>query len=127
MSTIAKKRFATNTRVIKELLPKYKNTFRAFMELINNSLQAKATHINISIEYPTDEMLTASSVLSIEILDNGHGVPYSEFDKTFMEIGTTVKQQGQGIGRFSAFQIGEKMEICTVAFDNVAKQHSKQV
>lgn len=125
MATIAKKRITTNARVIKDILTKYKDTFHAFMELINNSLQARASQINISIEYPQDEVMAASSALSMEILDNGHGVPYSEFDKTILEIGTTVKQQGQGIGRFSALQVGEKMEICTVAYDNAVKQHSQ--
>ena len=125
MATIAKKRITTNTRVIKDILTKYKDTFHAFMELINNSLQAKATQISIKVNYPKDGEIAASSVLSMEILDNGHGVPYSEFDKTLLEIGTTVKQQGQGIGRFSALQIGEKMEICTVAYDAAVKQYSQ--
>lgn len=125
MGTIAKKRITTNTRVIKDILTKYKDTFHAFMELISNSLQARATQININIEYPQEGVMAASSALSMEILDNGHGVPYSEFDKTVLEIGTTVKQQGQGIGRFSALQIGEKMEIQTVAYDNAVKQHSQ--
>jgi signal transduction histidine kinase len=51
---------------------------------------------------------------SIEIIDNGYGVPFNEFDKKILEIGTTVKLKGQGIGRFSALQIGELMHIETI-------------
>ncbi len=125
MSAVAKKRITTNSRVIKDILTKYKDTFCAFKELINNSLQAKATQIAIDIKYAEGNTVSASPVLGIEIQDNGHGVPYSQFDKTILEIGTTVKNQGQGIGRFSAFQIGERMEISTVAYDDEVKQHSK--
>ena len=40
--------FTTNGRVISDLLASYSNTFLAFLELVNNSIQAKATRIDIT-------------------------------------------------------------------------------
>lgn len=119
----ARKKITTNTRVIKDLLTKYKDTFQAFKELINNAIQAEATKIEISIEYVNQANLKAP-IKSIEILDNGYGVSFNEFDKKILEIGTTVKQKGQGIGRFSALQIGELMHIETIGYDSEKKEFS---
>jgi hypothetical protein len=123
MKTISKK-ITTNTRVIKDLFTKYKDTFQAFRELINNSIQADAKVININIEYE-DKILVKAPIKSIEISDNGYGVPLCEFDNRILEIGTTVKQKGQGIGRFSALQIGDLMHIESVSFDNEKKEFSR--
>ena len=113
----------TNTRVISNILTNYKNTFLAFCELINNSLQATAKKIDINIDYD-DSGFASSSIKSIIIKDNGYGVPYSEFDKRILDIGTAVKDGGQGIGRFGALQIGTILNIETVAFDEVEKKFS---
>lgn len=118
------KKITTNTRVIKDLLTKYRDTFQAFRELVNNSLQAESKNIKINIEY-VNEANIKSPVKSIEIVDDGFGVPFNEFDKRILEIGTTAKASGQGIGRFSSLQIGELMHIETVGFDKDKKQFSK--
>ncbi|KIX19844.1 hypothetical protein SY27_17520 [Flavobacterium sp. 316] len=118
------KKITTNTRVIKDLLTKYKDTFQAFRELINNSLQADSKNIEINIEY-VNEVNIKSPIKSIEIKDDGYGVPFNEFDKRILEIGTTSKASGQGIGRFSSLQIGELMHIETVGYDSDKKQFSK--
>lgn len=123
MTSISKK-ITTNTRVIKELLTKYRDTFQAFRELINNSIQADAKKIEMNIEY-INEANIKSPIKRIEIIDNGWGVPFNEFDKKILEIGTTVKDKGQGIGRFSSFQIGELMHIETVGFDKSKEEFSK--
>lgn len=125
METIYKK-IGTNARVIKDLLTKYPNTFKAFKELINNSIQANAHNIEITIDY-VDTLEYKSGIKSITIRDDGPGVPYSEFDDTILEIGTTKKEKGQGIGRFSAFQIGNLMHIKTVSFDKLERKFSKTV
>ena len=118
------KKITTNTRVIKDLLTKYKDTFQAFRELINNSLQANSKNIEINIEY-VNEANIKSPIKTIEIKDDGFGVPYSEFENRVLEIGTTVKPSGQGIGRFSSLQIGELMHIDTVGYDSEKKQFSQ--
>lgn len=123
MKTVSKS-IKTNTRVIKDLLTKYSDTFRALKELINNSLQADSKNINIIIEY-TDGIEYKSGIKSISITDDGCGVSFSDFDNKILEIGTTVKEKGQGIGRFSALQIGKLMHIETVAFDSSNDEYSK--
>ncbi|TWI79018.1 histidine kinase/DNA gyrase B/HSP90-like ATPase [Lacibacter cauensis] len=123
MTTVSKK-ITTNSRVIKDLLTKYSDTFAALKELINNSLQAMSKNIEIEIQY-TNDLLIRSGITKIVILDDGHGVSYSDFDNRILEIGTTAKKSGQGIGRFSSFQIGELMHIETAAYDNIKKQYSK--
>lgn len=123
MKSVTKK-ITTNTRVIRDLLTKYRDTFQAFRELINNSLQGNAKNIEISIEY-VNEANIKSPINSVEIKDDGFGVPFNEFDNRILEIGTTVKSSGQGIGRFSALQIGELMHIETVGYDSQQKRFSK--
>jgi hypothetical protein len=123
MQTV-KKKITTNSRVVKDLLTKYRDTFQALTELINNSIQADAKEININIEY-TGNNLTKSPISKIEIKDNGHGVHYNQFENTILEIGTTSKATGQGIGRFSALQIGDLMEISTVGFDQSKKNFTR--
>ncbi|HSH67426.1 MAG TPA: hypothetical protein VLB84_16905 [Bacteroidia bacterium] len=48
--------FSTNSRIIKDLLTQYRNTFYAFCELINNSIQAKANKIDIIIDYAKSDL-----------------------------------------------------------------------
>ena len=122
--TTTTKKITTNTRVIKDLLTKYSDTFSALKELLNNSIQAGSNRIDVDIEY-TDEATYKSSIKQISIQDNGHGVPYNEFDNRILQIGTTVKKSGQGIGRFGSFQIGELMHIESIGYDEKKKEYSK--
>lgn len=121
---IIKRKITTNSRVLNELLAKYSDTFKAFCELINNSIQANATLIEINIDYGKSEALDEFAINSIEIKDNGHGVSQSQFDDKILEIGTLSKPGGQGVGRFGALQIGQKMVIETIAFDNSLKKYT---
>lgn len=122
--TTATKKITTNTRVIKDLLTKYADTFNALKELLNNSIQAGASKIEIGIDY-TDDLTCKSTIKEIIVTDNGHGVSYSDFDNKILEIGTTAKKSGQGIGRFGSFQLGELMHIETVGYDDKKKEYSK--
>src|SRR5579859_7085815 len=110
------KQLSTNARIIKDLLTKYKDTFVAFCELLNNAIQAKATRIELTIDYANSATARAPFT-RIELVDNGIGVNATDFEKKILEIGTDVKKNGQGIGRFGALQLGEKMTITTVAED----------
>jgi Histidine kinase-, DNA gyrase B-, and HSP90-like ATPase len=120
------KQLSTHSRVIKELLTKYRDTFVAFCELLNNSLQAKATQIDVTIDYTTSSGFKAP-LTKIALTDNGVGVSASEFENKILMIGTDAKKDGKGIGRFGALQIGEKMTIETVAYDKELQQYSKVV
>lgn len=121
MPTIIRK-ITTNSRVLNELLAKYSDTFKAFCELINNSIQAKSDLIEINIDYGKTDKLDEFAINSIEIKDNGHGVSQSQFDDKILEIGTVSKPGGQGVGRFGALQIGQNMIIETIAFDNAIEK-----
>ncbi|MGL5561579.1 MAG: ATP-binding protein, partial [Tannerellaceae bacterium] len=118
------KHITTNTRLLDSILTNYKNTFYALCELINNSLQAEARKVEISIDYNSASDVNTSPIRSIVIKDDGHGVPYSEFDKRILDIGANVKDGGLGIGRFAAIQIGALLHIETVAFDPIENKYS---
>jgi len=115
----------TNGRVVSEILTNYRDTFKAFSELINNALQSGASEIKIDILENTVSGHLYPVIESIELTDNGKGVAQNEFDRKIFEIGTTVKPGGHGIGRFSALQIGESMYIETVGYDEQLKKHTK--
>lgn len=123
MKSITEK-ITTNSRVIKSHLTKYSDTFKAFKELINNSIQANAKNIKIEVLYD-DSLNSKSGIEKTSITDDGYGVAFSEFKPKILQIGTIVKDKGQGIGRFSSFQIGELMKIDTVAYDEKEKKFSK--
>lgn len=118
--------FTTNSRLVSDMFAKYKNTFAAFCELINNSLQAGSKTINITSKESKDSLLS-KKIDYIQISDNGIGVSQSDFKKKIFEIGTDAKIGGQGIGRFAAFQIGDALTIETVAYDQILKNHTKTV
>lgn len=117
--------FSTNSRIIEDIFAKYKNTFLAFCELINNSIQANATKIFIDIDQTAEELLSKPITKQIKIKDDGVGVSKTDIKKKIFEIGTDVKPKGKGIGRFAAFQIGSFMEVKTVAYDHKLKNNVK--
>lgn len=112
--------FTINKRLINGVLTKYRTTFDAFCELINNSIHANSKSIGIRIE--AAELLKDSSgsgFKKIYIHDDGGGVSKSEFKIRILDIATDSKQAqgGKGIGRFAALQLGSRMVIETVAQD----------
>ncbi|MGM9778729.1 MAG: ATP-binding protein, partial [Prevotella sp.] len=125
MST-EKMQMRTNARLIAKVLTKYRDTFYALKELINNSLYAKASRIDINF-IPSEcdqDSINYRPIEKIEIIDDGHGVSFSDFKKSIMEIATDTKTDGYGVGRFSALQIGRKMHISTTAYDAASKCHT---
>jgi hypothetical protein len=115
----------TNSRLVHEIFARYLNTFNAFCELINNSIQAKSKNIWIDIEYTPDEEIYPLPIKKISIKDDGIGVHVSEIEQKLFNIGTTIKEGGKGIGRFASFQIGQNVDIETVAYSNEEKNFSK--
>ena len=116
--------FTTNSRIVSDMFAKYKTTFAAFCELINNSIQANSKVIKITVT-ESGESLLNKKIDYIEISDNGCGVSQSDFQKKIFEIGTDAKEGGHGIGRFAAFQIGETLTIETTAHDKKLNTHTK--
>jgi hypothetical protein len=122
-----KHKFTVNKRLLTDLIPNHINTFSAFCELINNSIQAHAKNISIKIEYAKDEDLSPIGISKISIEDDGVGVYSSEIDDKTLNIGTSNKQGGKGIGRFCAFQIGKKFIIETVGKNQESGLFSKSI
>lgn len=118
------KRFTTDPHLIKQTLSNYSNTFVAFKELVVNSMQASASTIRISFDGDSPDAV-GHAITAITIWDDGHGLPYSEFDQSFMNIGTHNKKDGHGVGRFAAFQLGQVMEIESAAFDPQINKYTK--
>ena len=118
------KKFTTDPHLIKQTLSNYSNTFVAFKELIINSMQAFAKTIKISFEGDSPDIV-GHAITAITIWDDGHGLPYSKFDQSFMNIGTHNKKDGHGVGRFAAFQLGQVMEIESAAFDPQINKYTK--
>lgn len=109
----------TNARLVSKVLTKNRNTFYALKELINNSIQAQATRIEIDlIPFDVDESdLRFGAIEKIRVCDNGHGVPFSKFSKSILEVATDNKPDGCGVGRFSGLQIGQTMKINTIGYE----------
>lgn len=96
----------TNARLICKVLTKYRNSFFALKELINNSIIAKAKRIEIIfVSKGNKEDLEYKPINQITIRDNGYGVSYSDFYKSIMEVGTDNRVDGYGVGRFGGLQI----------------------
>lgn len=111
--------FSFNQRLLSQIFTKFRDTFVAFCELVNNSIQAKATEIRIYIDENPPDKVTKTKFNQIKIRDNGVGVSKNDFRRKLLEVATDVKEQGQGIGRFAALQIGATVHIETVAYDQV--------
>lgn len=129
MSNIIKMKMSTNPRLLKDVLTLYKSTFFALKELIDNSLQAKAKRIEINLlpSSCSEDSLNYRRIESIEVIDDGEGVPFSSFENCIMQIATENKNEGKGVGRFGALQIGKEVRIETVAYDTLLSKHTRTV
>ena len=119
------RKLTTNSRLVNELFANYISTFTAFCELINNSIQAKSKNIWIDLDYTPEDEIHPLVIKNISIKDDGVGVHISEIEHKLLDIGTANKEGGKGIGRFASFQIGQKIDIETVAYSTEEKTFSK--
>jgi hypothetical protein len=69
-----KKTFKTNGRLLSHVFSSYRTTFDALCELINNSIQAKSTKIEIEVDLVDDENPSPYHFTEYRIIDNGEGV-----------------------------------------------------
>lgn len=84
---------STHPRLLKDVLTQYKSTFAALKELINNSIQANAKRIEINL-VPTEcdeDSIDYHPIDSIQVIDDGDGIPFSQFHERIMKIATDVQ------------------------------------
>ena len=122
-----KRKLTTNSRLVNDILAAYINTYKALCELINNSIQAGATNIRLTIDYTDENTITPLPVSRIVLWDDGTGVHVNDIEEKLLDIGTANKKGGKGVGRFAAFQIGNKFTIETVGYSQDANTWSHAV
>ena len=127
MNTVESMKMSTNPRLLKDVLTLYKSTFYALKELIDNSIQANAKRIEIDLIPSScgEDSIHYHRIETIEVKDNGEGVPFSRFKNSIMQIATEDKAEGQGVGRFGALQLGREMQIETVAYDTTISKYTR--
>ena len=86
----------------------------ALGELVKNSYDADAT--NVTIRFEKDQ---------IEIIDNGHGMDFKEFESFWMRVGSQHKQQQRYSRNFQRSMTGSK-GIGRLAVQFLAKEISMQ-
>ena len=121
------RKLTTNSRLVNDILAAYINTYKALCELINNSIQADAKNIRLTIEYTDEDLLSPVPVSRIILRDDGYGVHISDLEGKLLDIGTANKKGGKGVGRFAAFQIGNKFTIETVGYSQEKKTWSHAI
>ncbi len=79
---------------------------QVFLNLIKNASQATEGkgNIVISTRWVTEHRLKDQKAISIEIKDDGKGIPKESLEKIFSPFYTT-KREGSGLGLFLAYQI----------------------
>jgi two-component system nitrogen regulation sensor histidine kinase GlnL len=79
---------------------------QVFLNLIKNASQAieGKGNIVVSTRWVTEHRLNGQKAISVEIKDDGNGIPTESLEKIFSPFYTTRKE-GSGLGLFLAYQI----------------------
>src|SRR5208283_560092 len=121
---LATLKFSVDAALLKELGERLIGKhYIALAELVKNSYDADATKVTINIDPENDR---------IEVSDNGQGMDFTEFQKFWMRIGSTHKEEqkisrrfgrpltgSKGVGRLSVQFLAKKLELRTISDKNV--------
>jgi len=79
---------------------------QVFLNLIKNASQAieEKGEVEVFTRWITEHKLKGQKAISVEIKDNGNGIPTDSLEKIFSPFYTTRKE-GSGLGLFLAYQI----------------------
>lgn len=82
---------------------------QVFLNLVQNASKAieDRGQVTVSTRWITDHKLKDQKAISVEIQDNGQGIPSDSLEKIFSPFYTTRKE-GSGLGLFLAYQIVAK-------------------
>ena len=103
-----------------------KDQYAALVELVKNSYDADATEVNIVFASTYDNESKEPNGISIEVIDNGHGMDYSTVTGIWMTPSTSDKlerkfspkerplQGRKGLGRYAVSMLGNEIILDTV-------------
>ncbi len=79
---------------------------QVFLNLIKNAAESipDRGQVEVSTRWMTEHKLKGQNSMSVEIRDNGSGIPKDSLEKIFSPFYTT-KKEGSGLGLFLAYQI----------------------
>lgn len=110
----------------------------ALAELIKNSYDADATHVDI--EFSNSRQKHNDEVSEIRVIDNGIGMSFAEVRDNWMQVATTDKLNNpttkvygrkkagsKGIGRFASQRLAHEIEIETTAFLDDENEYERTV
>lgn len=117
--------FSASTSLVRKIFTNYPNTFGAFCELINNSIQANAKNVWIEVDYVDDTTISPYIINCMKIKDDGCGVYQDDVNEKILNIGTENKIGGKGVGRFAALQLGQKVTIESVGYSKEKNEFSR--
>ena len=117
--------FSASTSLVRKIFTNYPNTFGAFCELINNSIQANAKNVWVEVDYVDDTTISPYIINRMKIKDDGCGVYQDDVNEKILNIGTENKIGGKGVGRFAALQLGQKVTIESIGYSKEKKEYSR--
>jgi Histidine kinase-, DNA gyrase B-, and HSP90-like ATPase len=108
---------------------------RAIVELIWNSVDAEATHVEVELERGDLDAIT-----KVTVTDDGHGISRDELESTFGRIGDSWKRgtsktkngkrglHGEkGEGRLRVFALGSRVQWVSHSEDIAAQKHRIEI
>ena len=124
-------KFTVDSQLLGELGEKLvSKNYIALSELVKNAYDADATKIEIKFINAKSNMTKSQ----IQLIDNGHGMSFSEVERFWMTIATPNKLQRirskkygrritgyKGIGRFACRRLGMKLILETIGINNETK------
>jgi hypothetical protein len=117
-----------------------KKPIDAIAEMIWNSLDAEADAINVEVESASLGADSAAHVVSVEIVDNGHGISPNVALSSFTTLGNSWKKglngrslnglrplHGQeGRGRFFAYAVGSSVKWTSVSHSKYRSRSTRK-
>ena len=83
---------------------------KAFVEAIKNSLDAKASRVDL--EVPTRDVLVSHDEQIVVVEDNGNGMSFDELKKQYCTFGR-FKPSHRGTGKVATFVVAARVELDT--------------
>ena len=134
--------FTVESRLIRELGERLvRRSEVALVELVKNSYDADSSNCTIRILRETTKPKSKgkpAEIFEIIIEDDGSGMTFDDFERSWMTIGTSTRERQtksgkynrditgeKGIGRFAVRFLGKYLSLTTIRYDDARKQKTK--